>query len=336
MEEEQLNCVLITPMFSYGAYYGEKPEFRTSELKGLMRYVYRITCPSKRKELYADEMELFGAAANSGRSVLGQEKKADGHNSPLRLMIRTDPMIGAESVKTERMKLLLHDKPPNNNPPLMCLKKGNKFRIILRLFHSVPMQQLSEGFRNTDLTWYTDLAILSLMLFGIGRRSRKGRGCATISDRMFEDQAEATVWICSTLNRVANNSSVPLGTSYICTKNAVNSQCKHTDLRPVIEKIEFGRKLSENQISTYLKVVDTICHDVDENIGGTDAARATGSAHPKLASPLVISIIQTKKGLFPVYTFVKAVINGRVIDENWESRDEFVKFVEVESHKRVR
>lgn len=71
MEEKKIRCTLITPVFSFGAYQYIS-ELRAPELKGAMRYTYRIACPSDTKMLARDEAELFGNASGS----------AAGHASP--------------------------------------------------------------------------------------------------------------------------------------------------------------------------------------------------------------------------------------------------------------
>lgn len=53
MEESRISGTPITPLYSFGAYQGQtwKPEIRTGELKGMMRYMYRIACPADDPQL---------------------------------------------------------------------------------------------------------------------------------------------------------------------------------------------------------------------------------------------------------------------------------------------
>ena len=79
MESRTLTGHLLTPMFSYGE--NQKfPEFRATELKGMMRYLYRIACPAKLSVLKQDEAELFGGST-------GDRKEQAGHASPVQLFL---------------------------------------------------------------------------------------------------------------------------------------------------------------------------------------------------------------------------------------------------------
>ena len=62
LENRTFNCQLLTPLFSYGA-YSNKPEIRPSEIKGLMRYTYRIACATAnqdRKSVVKGTLRLYG------------------------------------------------------------------------------------------------------------------------------------------------------------------------------------------------------------------------------------------------------------------------------------
>lgn len=55
-----LNCTIISPMFSYG---NQRTELRPSELKGLMRYMFRAAIlEPDTKNLYKLESKYFGNA----------------------------------------------------------------------------------------------------------------------------------------------------------------------------------------------------------------------------------------------------------------------------------
>jgi len=57
---ESITCQVITPLLSYGN--NNVLELRPTELKGLLRYIYRITQQNLTKEkLFEYESEYFGS-----------------------------------------------------------------------------------------------------------------------------------------------------------------------------------------------------------------------------------------------------------------------------------
>ena len=147
MEERVLSCSFITPLFSYGA-YRDTPEFRTAQVKGLMRYVYRISCPFQTQILRRNEGILFGEASDG-----------TGHASPVRLVIKGQGERG-------KSPLLLHDEKKGYNPSMSYLNKG-RFQLSIKV---KPMKRTAEKngiHQRPDINWYTDLAILTLSLIHI-------------------------------------------------------------------------------------------------------------------------------------------------------------------------
>ncbi|WP_130864417.1 RAMP superfamily CRISPR-associated protein [Bacilliculturomica massiliensis] len=330
MEEKTINCTIISPMFSYGAYNGVrgKSEFRTSELKGLMRYTYRIACPAESKTLSDDEKRLFGGAAGSGSHHSGADgRTAAEYASPVRLSIREDGTSRNTDV------LLLHGK-RDRNPALNYIASGD-IQIIARMSCAATRRaKISE--KEIGLDWYTDLITLALTLFGLGKRSRKGRGNVAVQELTFTNKAEAAEWICRKLNRVAKTSEAPRqGDLYTISGQGIYSKlnqegCKRLR-RPLIRRIEFGGRLDQEQVGKYLRAIDKASHDTKcSKVKKDREKQATGWAGrgERLASPLIVSLMRTVEGIYPVYTFVHAVLGSSVIDEDLREREEFVRTVE--------
>lgn len=317
MEEKKIACSLITPVFSFGA-YENAPELRTSELKGAMRYMYRIACLADLEILAADEAELFGSAAGSGKNA--------GHASPVRLL-----MQGNLQKKVE--PLLLH-KPKKKT--LMCFFCGN-FDITVRpnlaglgpkaSFHGI-----------VDLAWYEDLIKLSLIICGLGRRSRKGRGSLEIDGLNFQSKQDFLQWLCLKLNKAASASSsqiinvFEIGDQeivnfFVFDRRKVPVIQKKGIQRPVIQKIRLGKKLRKDQIDKYLGDLDYQCHELKDNHIALPK-EISGIYHGKFASPLLTRIVRIQDSYYPLYIYLKGVNRYKIIDPHCSDRDAFIKIVE--------
>lgn len=322
MEEKKLSCSILTPMFSYGANTKAFPEVRTSEIKGMMRYVYRIICPTCLKSLANDEAEIFGGAAGNGSS----DKR---HASPVRLQVRSNHL------STESQPLLLHNK-KGDNPKLRCLK-SESFDLIVRLNPSVS-KAMPETFPKVDLNWYTDFIKLTFLLCGLGKRSRKGRGSIKVGDCLFNSKEETLKWIYSALNKVTLISSNHRENCYQYQEMEIQSNCCDESIkRPLIQKIRIGIELSQDEIENYLKAIDQASHDLKDTTKNIEQKSITGNCfkNPRFASPLLISLIQTKEGIYPLYVFVKAVYNKKELDSKCEEREGFIQNVERKLNRRI-
>lgn len=337
LEHKTFDCRIITPMFSTGA-YPSCPEIRTPEIKGLMRYTYRIACATEdNKALLQDESALFGGAANDD----------GGHASPIRLSV-TNKNTSKISQK------LLRESKIEQNPRMSCLQKGT-FKIQLR-FNKVLLDEF-----DLDLKWYTDLLMLSLFLGGLGKRSRKGRGSVAIvvpDEYTFTNTADALKKITTVLNNVASHNHTGNAGHYRLEGNAIVSDF-HPNAsfpRPIITRIELGSCIPQDKITAYLDAIDCACHHVkDDYLNKTDKkcidlknnyakhsdndlrdcvnmAVATGSSNFRIASPLLTSIVLINGQYYPVNTFVHAVApnknNNVVFDEDNTLRQKFISLVE--------
>lgn len=312
MKEMWIRCRLITPMFSFGA-YRESAELRTSELKGAMRYTYRIACPSDTKTLAKEEAELFGFGAGN----------LDGHASPIRLLIQ-----GNKS--TEQECLLLH----KNCKKLSCFLNGViKVRVCL---NQNLLKKDNKVHSRIDLEWYGDLIKLSLLLCGMGRRSRKGRGCFDVDDLTFENKEQIQKWLCGTLNKVASAfSQEGLVEVYQMNGEEIVSAIQCSETRPVIQRILIGRRLDKWGIGGYLCSVDKACHALKKGDLKLQKKEITGTAG-KLASPLLIRIVKAMDGYYPLYIFVKGVFREKIVDKDGFQRKKFIDKLEKDRKKEGR
>lgn len=314
MEEKRLQCRVITPMFIYGAYKEKEPELRTTELKGAMRYVYRMICHAPLNILAKDEAELFGGAAERNR-------QEEGHASPVYLAMRGE-------VHDTNGTLLLH-KPQHckENPVMKYFDRGS-FEVIVRLNACIKRKRVLGG-QTIDLNWYADFVELTLLLYGMGRRSRKGRGRVSVTGREYDSESQALHWLCTAFNRFSSVSSWKRSESYKIIGNEILAcnDCSRLK-RPVLQKVKIGRKLEACDITRYLGAVDLAGHDAKKGKLSEAQKASTGSVGSRLASPLIISFLQTTGGYFPIYIFVKGIRKRELIDSDFEYREMFISEVE--------
>ena len=345
MESRTLTGHLLTPMFSYGE--NQKfPEFRATELKGMMRYLYRIACPAKLSVLKQDEAELFGGST-------GDRKEQAGHASPVQLFL-----MQARPERFEAESLLLHDEKRQRSIFNCIFQDEFKLRISMDKRISIQNELLS---KIADIDWYKEEAALALLLCGMGKRSRKGRGRVMPDEYQQKDKAQALAWICDGLNKIAKATSEELkpeekkyeirdGTIYPYVQKKGRNSGNRDLKRPAIKKIVLGECLSEwkesasrsggkKSLDVFLKAVDTECHYLrgkqkyeflkDGQILKLSKAIGQIDGKERFASSLIIGFIQTDEGIYPVYTFVKAFPNLKEeLDADCSLREQFIEMVE--------
>lgn len=298
--KQEFNAEIITPMFSHGNKYVKKykiiPEIRTSEVKGLMRYVYRIASIDKEKEkLLEKEGKLFG---NSERNA-----------SPIRIQMTGD-------ISDLKYDFLRYNKPNTKNKSIPI---GTTITFTLRMFQ-----------KNTPITLqdYKKLLELSLILGGIGRRTRRSRGCIATQFAKSMNIEELKTWTTIQLNRIntfiSEDKIKDIQDIYKYTLKGdviYGPKCFEEDevyKRPVIQKIIFDKALRTTDIKKFLLAVDEASHEIKEarakelNKEKDKVIYATGYTPNKnskrgvFASSVIVSVVKAKDGIYPVYTFLNA------------------------------
>ena len=314
-------CTVISPMFSYG---NGRLEPRETEVKGLLRNTYRIANPAlDLKTLYQREMMLFGG------QVLEKSGEITTKASPLRIrMLEIEQKLG---VGKQRLRLRIDEDifydskgKEQKNFKKFHYEKGKLFDIELAVnsifanFASIPYLKGED-----PVTWYTELFYLSLVLGGIGKRSRRGRGCMSADALKQKSINELPEWVAGHLNKVCGESA------YIIKGNGVkllNSFDKDHD-RPFIREVRFGKLQNTAGVNEYLKKVDTASHEIK---GSFHRPNATGFVQGKyrFASSLVVSLTEVKEGIVPVYTLLNAASNTVKFYEQYKEQQEFIKMIE--------
>ncbi|MEG6571736.1 RAMP superfamily CRISPR-associated protein [[Clostridium] cellulosi] len=274
---------VISPMFSHGN--NDKLEPRPTELKGLLRNTYRIANPYfDSKTLYQHEVERFGGQLKENGEELAKP-------SPLRIQI-LDLDSNKESWYEEKF-LLFHKKSPKR----LCYKFGKVFNVKFETTYSYLKQ------------WYEDLINLALLIGGIGKRTRRGRGCMTtdeLSKISYEDLPEYTVKL---LNNVCEKKAyVVNGERDIILQNPSDNDKPDND-RPYIKKIHFGSPLlkkTKDCVKEYLKKVDFASHNTKLDFRNSYVLGDVDNGF-HFASSVIVSLAEVNEGIVPVYTFLNFV-----------------------------
>ncbi|BFH24987.1 hypothetical protein PMJ11TS3_65840 [Paenibacillus melissococcoides] len=290
-----------------------------------MRYMFRAAIlEPDTKNLYKLESKYFGNA----------EKIA----SPVRLQIKP-PTLPATS-----QKFLLHRKEETKNRQF-GFRRGT-FELVIRTRHNND----KDNKKYPDIGEYKEWIALSLVLGGMGKRTRRGRGCVALDEQHSVPKEKLLTWIAKKLNEWNHkagitNSAACGGFSYRVIDDHTIETAETVDLngfcRPVIEKIILGKEIKD--IDKFLAAVDraTHTHRINElKLNPLKKRFATGFAVGKerFASSVIVSVTRTADQiLLPVYTYVKAVYqkdnqkddqeNG-AFDTDYKERDKFISIIE--------
>lgn len=283
---------VISPMFSYGDRYLEP---RPTELKGLIRNTYRIANPQlDLKTLYCNEAKLFGGQLNENGAIVIKA-------SPLRIQILQPQNINA------REFLLLHRKAAN----IPCYPYGTELKSVFTLPESTSTQH------------YIDIINLSLLLGGIGKRSRRGRGCMTTDELERIEAKDLTNFLMELLNKVGGNENYTLTNGMISLINITQP----SSVRPYIKEIHFGEHLSYrgDKVNDYLTNVDNASHEIKK---AYEYPYATGSINPRFASSVIVSLAGIKDYIVPVYTVLNAVCENKTFKNAEKEQQDFIRKIE--------
>ena len=314
-----LNCTIISPMFSAGNQ--QRAELRPSELKGLMRYMFRAAIlESDTKELYQLESKYFGNA----------EKDA----SPVRLQFKP-PTLPATS-----QKFLLHRKEETKNRQF-GFRHDTTFELVIRTRHN--NDKVSKKY--PDIKEYEEWIALSLVLGGMGKRTRRGRGCVALDEHHQHSvpKEKLLTWIAEKLNNWNRKAGITNGAacgdfpSRVIDDHTIET-AETVDLnrfcRPVIEKIILGKEIKD--IDKFLAAVDRATHRIKKDFDPPEKGFATGfvgrgfPGTTRFASSVIVSVTRTADHvLLPVYTYVKAIYQkDGAFDTDYKERNTFISFIE--------
>lgn len=276
-ETKKYELKIITPMFLAGA-DGETPELRPSSFKGCMRYWWRAAVAvADIKDLHRREAELFGSSAEgSGRSPV-----------TIKLEGRLEP---------GEYRPLPHSD--NKQFTLNGFKPGQTFELIL------------SARKNLEL--YADILELSLILGGVGKRSRRGFGSVVDVSRDFRNRAELIDHILAKLQAVTGSREFRRmkddRREFIITRDD-GVEGRDGNKYPWIKEIFIGQELA--QWKMLVERIGQASHDHNDP--------SLGSAGPRMASPVYVSAVMLGGKIAPVVTTLNPVFPERYPVRNSDS-----------------
>lgn len=317
---------VISPMFSYGnGKYSLEP--RPTELKGLLRNTYRIANPKlDAKTLYQREVELFGGQLEINKEVVVKA-------SPLCIDMSEqtkNASISKQELRLHREKEWYENGKLQKNYPVKMYDIGKIFTLKLSIrygchdFSSIPYLKDKE-----PIQWYEDLFRLSLLIGGIGKRSRRGRGCMTTDDLLKISYEELSKETAELLNNVCCHTAYSVQEG----KVVLASSKGNDNNRPYIKEIRFGQPLEDmtkDAVKLYLKKVDQASHNIKSTY---TVPYATGFVKPKpepkrFSSSVIVSLAEIEDGIVPVYTLLNAVSKEIVFKAAEREQNAFIDNIE--------
>ncbi len=275
MHSISFNCEIITPMFLAGA-DGETPELRAPSIKGALRFWWRalhghlpINDDEVQKGLKSQETEIFGGggdkATRSAIIIKTTHPEWDGSYRPYLLP----------------HKNLGQKKAFNPDTP-------QHFEISLFLTRSV---------RGFDMDKFKSLFVLTCLLGGVGKRSRRGCGSVKIvavkerdetNYKTFDMPKSLNVILEEYINRFSSHYKLdnPTSPSAIC----LNPSPLFKEAYPYIKGIQIGSKLYDD----YDKFLYNIGNQTHESRVRYPNDKSLGDAlgQERFASPVYVSALK--------------------------------------------
>jgi len=276
MDILKVQCKLITPMFMYGA-DGRTPELRPSELKGMMRFWWRaIRAEDNIDELRKREAEIFGGSGEKeGKSkvtirIINQE-------------INLSTFMPLPHSETKRFTL-------------QGIKESSTFDISLTAEESL-------------VSFFNNVFLLSAIIGGFGKRSRRGFGSVEIvkpKEFNFENLGKEDYLqkILNILNQINNHYKI---------QNSKIISLKKGGNYPWIKEIEIGENFSD-----WRKLLIKI-----GNASHKHNDPALGNASPRMASPIYVSLIKIKGEYYPIVTTLNSFFPNNYPRFNFQKQNGF-------------
>ncbi len=272
MNQIQLNCTLITPLFMSGA-DGNTPELRAPSIKGALRYWWRAINGHLPLE---DKKDSKSVVIEKGLRMIEGDIFGDTSQRSKIIIQGIDIIDNYTIVKEAKVP----HKPFKND----AFDKGLKFNIRFALMDS----------KNFNKSQLESLIFLTFTLGGLGNRSRRGFGSVKIEG--YKQDSMDTIF-----NHLQNiNPHFNKITEGGMTR--IESDFKRANPYPFIKMIEIGRPKS-NLIQ---KIADTT-HDLKKREGRIYEASLGFAARERFASPIYVSTVSVINGIAPIITTLNTV-----------------------------
>lgn len=264
MKQITFNIETITPMFMAGADQ-EKFELRPPSFKGLLRFWWRAMQEEKDIDRLAHrEAELFGGTQE------GQGK------SPVRFRFVSDEV---KQLKHDHKCYLL---PHKSSVEVRALNSGQTFTCLLDFNKSAYQDTTCAAFK------------LAILAGGFGKRSRRGFG--SLAYRTFQTIEEFSGEILEATSKLSK--AYPLLKAHSTQPNCLIFERKiavKIPEYPRIMCITLGMR-GEPHYDPLLKKIGEATHAYRDN--------ALGNGKPRMASPIIVSIIKIGTQYHPIITML--------------------------------
>ena len=288
MEKITFECEIITPMFMYGG-DGKTLELRPSEFKGMLRFWWRALHPElSLKELKEKENDIFGSI----------EKR-----SSFRIK------VCCNYVKKGKYKALPHqsdtifiwDKKENKRKEI---KNKKAFELEAYLPNSYNNFQIDFIFHKKKyVELIKNLFILSTIIGGFGRRSRRGFGSIRINridNSEFDYENRLSIERIEELIKSINPKF-----NFCFIKEEKNQNY------PFIQNIEIGN-IAYSSYNEILKHIGQMTHDC--KCGKAGIFRNID----RFASPCYVSAIKKDSKYYPVITSLNIALPDNQKASKWQ------------------
>jgi len=275
MEKVKIECEIVTPLFLHGA-DGETPEIRIPSIKGIMRYWWRaINYDNDLNSLRTKEGELFGSSDNNKQSKSN-------------LIIKLEKVF---NLKSQKETMLKHKEKSHSANAFTA----GKFILILM--------------SKNNIEYYKNLFILTTILGGFGKRSRRGFGSIRVTKINDKDYTYLT-----SLAEIHNLLSTLKQGKFVFTNNEIIG-FKEKARYPVIKKIQIGS--GYRNYNELLKKIGNSTHN--------NKSDCLGHTKSRFASPIYVSVIKNNDLYLPIITTLETVDDQATRVNNFISKQEEFK-----------
>jgi CRISPR-associated protein Cmr1 len=269
MQIVTVECQLLSPLFMAGVDVS-KPELRTSGIKGMMRYWWRALHGNLSViELKKLEIEVFG----------GIGKQDTGRKSPFSMRVEHNMDQGSFPLVPHRQGVSYGFVP------------GSTFNVIFML----PQQYkfCPNTAQDASINKLVSLFRISCALGGFGRRSRRGMGSIIPISATINNQRRV---LPSVDNLATINELIQLfNADYSETSNRIVLNSTYKATFPYIKEISIGN----TQRDDILKHISNQTHYLKER-NTRDYNTSIGNSRPRLASPVIISLINAETSIVTI------------------------------------
>jgi CRISPR-associated protein Cmr1 len=272
MNSLTFTCEIITPMFLNGA-DGKTPELRPPSIKGALRFWWRaLNGHLSLDDLRKQEAEIFGGTDEKvGRS---------------KIVIRTSH----SNLHQERFNMLPHKKDNESPSPPQAYEPSQTFTVTLAL---------TSTRKNFDLDKLESLFVLTCLLGGLGKRSRRGFGAIWITEKdnnifSMPNTLNGENGILNLIKKFNPHYAIdnPTTPNKIQLKKPSPLNGQYSNDYPYIEEIYIGH--TPKSYLDLVKGIGSATHHHKDN--------SNGSANPRFASPVYISAIKDGNNVKSIVT----------------------------------